>query len=182
MTGTPGSNDLRRRLDACPPGAAGWTEFERVGVLAMEYLFVPPLQPPRVQRRTLSGAERRDAVFANRQRDPSSNWGLLHADYHARMILTEFKNYDKEEIGPEQVMQTSGYMRPEWGQLAIMCCSKKPTTLAHIHRNAIYSREKKIILFVTAGHLREMLDIKDRGQDPSDFILDSVEELLLQQD
>jgi hypothetical protein len=182
VTGMLGSNDLRCRLDACPPGDAGWTEFERVGILAMEYLFVPPLQPPRVQCRTLGGAERRDAVFANRQRDPASNWGLLHADHRARMILTEFKNYDKEEIGPEQVTQTSSYMRDEWGQLAIMCCSKKPTTLAHRHRNTIYGRDKKIILFVTAGHLREMLDIKDRGQDPSDFILDSVEEFLLQQD
>lgn len=91
MTAALTSNDLRRQLDSCPPGEGGWTEFERVGIRTLGHLFVPPLQPPLIQPRTLAGAERRDAVFPNRQRDPASNWGLLHADHGARMILTEFK-------------------------------------------------------------------------------------------
>jgi hypothetical protein len=163
-------------------GKAGWQDFEQIGVNTMTHLFVPPLQPPRIQPRTLAGAERRDAVFANRQRDPQSNWGLLHADHGARMILIEFKNYDKEDIGPEEVAETSGHLRHAWGRLAIMCCSKKPTPSAHRRRNTIYSDEKKLILFVTAGDLIEMLDIKDRGGDPSDLILDRVEELYLEHD
>jgi hypothetical protein len=182
LTGPLTSNDLRRQLDSCPPGKAGWREFERVGVHALTHLFVPPLQPPLVQPRTLAGAERRDAVFPNRQRYPTSNWGLLHVDHGARMILTEFKNYGKEDIGPEEVAETSGHLRHAWGRLAIMCCSKKPTTSAYRRRNTIYSEEKKLILFVTAMDLREMLDIKDRGEDPSDFIIDSVEEFYLQHD
>jgi hypothetical protein len=98
------------------------------------------------------------------------------------MILIEFKNYDKEEIGPEQVVQISSYMRKAWGQLAIMCCSKNPNESARKIRNTIYSQQEKIILFLTIEHLREMLDIKDRGQEPSDLILDSVDEFLLQHD
>jgi hypothetical protein len=148
----------------------------------LTHLFVPPLQPPHVQPSTLASAERRDAVFPNRQRDPKSNWGLLHKDHGARMILIEFKNYDKKEISPEQVTQTGSYMRNSWGQLAIMCCSKNPNGSAHKVRNTIYSQQGKMILFLTIAHLREMLDMKDRGQEPSDFILDSVEEFLLQHD
>ena len=182
MTGTLTSNDLRRQLDSCAPGEAGWREFERVGVHALAHLFVPPLRPPHIQPRTLAGAERRDAVFANRQRDPASNWGLLHADHGARMILTEFKNYDKTDIGPAEVAETSGHLRHAWGRLAIICCSKRPTASAYRRRNTIYSEEKKLILFVTTADLREMLDIKDRGEDPSDFIIDSVEDFYLQHD
>jgi hypothetical protein len=43
-------------------------------------------------------------------------------------------------------------------------------------------REKKLILFITTADLREMLDIKDRSEDPSDFIIDSVEDFYLQHD
>ncbi len=182
MTGTPTSNDLRRQLDSCPPGETGWAQFERVGVRTLAHLFVPPLRPPRIQPRTLAGAERRDAVFPNRQRDPATNWGLLHAEHGARMILTEFKNYDKTDIGPQEVAETSGHLRHAWGRLALICCTKRPAASAYRRRNTIYSEEKKLILFVTTADLREMLDIKDRGEDPSDFILDSIEEFYLQHD
>ena len=42
-------------------------------------------------------------MFPNRERDPATNWGLLHADHGARMILVEFKNYGQQEIGPEEM-------------------------------------------------------------------------------
>ena len=73
------------------------------------------------------------------------------------MILTEFKNYGKEDIGPEEVAETSGHLRNAWGRLAIICCSKKPTASAYRRRNTIYSEDKKLILFVTTANLREML-------------------------
>jgi hypothetical protein len=177
------SNELRRQLDCCPPGVPGWQEFERLGLATLVYLFVPPLRPPHIQPRTLAGVERRDAVFPNRERNPATNWGLLHADHGARMILVEFKNYDKTDIGPEEINQTSAYMRPPWGRMAIVCCNKKPSGEAYRRRNTIYSTDGgKLILFMTSADLKEMLDIKDRGEDPSDFIVDSVEYFYLQHD
>jgi len=44
----------------------------------------------------------------------------------------------------------------------------------------VFNQEKKVILFLTTNHLREMLDIKDRGGDPSVFILDAVDSFLIQ--
>ncbi|MBM2616124.1 hypothetical protein JIG36_11205 [Actinoplanes sp. LDG1-06] len=44
----------------------------------------------------------------------------------------------------------------------------------------VFNQEKKVILFLTTSHLREMLDIKDRGGDPSVFILDAVDSFLIQ--
>ena len=42
------------------------------------------------------------------------------------------------------------------------------------------SEERKVILFITTANLKEMLDIKDRGDDPADFIADSIEEFYIQ--
>ena len=51
---------------------------------------------------------------------------------------------------------------------------------AHIKRNTIFSVDHKVILFVTSEHLLEMLSIKERGEDPSDLIMDMIERFYLQ--
>jgi hypothetical protein len=173
-------NTIRRRLAGCPAGATGWREFEDVCLDALRLLFVPPLQEPIVQPRSYSGIDRRDAVFPNRNVDPSTNWGFLYRELDARLVLVEFKNYDAEEIGKDETNQTRNYLRPAMGRLAIMCCNREPNESAHIKRNTIFSDERKVILFLTCDHLHEMFAIKERGQDPSDLIMDLVERFYLE--
>jgi len=55
-----------------------------------------------------------------------------------------------------------------------------PDRSAHIKRNTIFSEDGKVILFVTVAHLKEMLFIKERGEDPSDLIMDLVERFYVQ--
>lgn len=168
------------RLLSCPSGYAGWKEFEDTCIEILSYLFVPPLYAPKVQPRTFSGIDRRDAVFPNRNFGATTTWGILLQELDARMILFEFKNYDLTEIGKDEVDQTRNYLTQPMGRLAIMVCSKIPNESAHIRRNTVFSSEKKVILFLTKDHLKEMLFIKERGEDPADLIIDLVEWFYLQ--
>lgn len=172
--------ELLRRLAACPAGLDGWKEFEEICVEVLQYLFVPPLNDPIIQPRSYSGIDRRDAVFPNRNMGADNNWGRLYQELQARMILFEFKNYGKEEIGKEEVNQTRNYLAKPMGRLGIICCNKIPNQAAHIKRNTIYSEDTKVLLFMTTDHLREMLYIKERGEDPSDLIMDMVERFYIQ--
>jgi len=172
--------DLRRRLERCPDGRDGWKEFEDACVETLRFLFVPPLTDPIVQPRTFSGIDRRDAVFPNRNMDTPNNWGHLQKELGARMVLFEFKNYDAEEIGKDEVNQTRNYLTQPMGRLAVMCCNRLPNEAAHIKRNTIFSEDGKVILFLARDHLVEMLFIKERGDDPSDLIMDMVERFYLQ--
>lgn len=171
---------LRKRLDRCPAGRDGWKDFEGACIETLRFLFVPPLTVPIIQPRTYSGIDRRDAVLPNRNVDASNNWGHLYRELDARMILFEFKNYDVEEIGKDETNQTRNYLTKAMGRLAIMCCNRLPNSAAHIKRNSIFSEEGKVILFLTKEHLVEMLFIKERGEDPSDLIMDMVERFYLQ--
>lgn len=172
--------DLINRLDNCPAGQKGWREFEDLCVEILEFLFVPPLVKPIIQSRTYSGTNRRDAVFPNRNFDEKHGWGLLLRELEARLVLFEFKNYDAIDIGHEEVIQTNNYLTEPMGKLAIMVCNKLPNDSAHIQRNNIYSRHRRVILFMTKEHLKEMLFIKERGEDPCDLIVDLVERFYLQ--
>jgi hypothetical protein len=174
------AQQLRKRLEACPDGIDGWKEFEDVALAILEFLFVPPLTKPLVQPRTYSEIDRRDAVFPNRNFDASDNWGRLFKELEARMLLIEFKNYDHQEIGKEEVNQTRNYLTKAMGRLAIICCNRMPNDAAHIKRNTIYNEDGKVILFMTKAHLIEMLFIKERGEEPSDLIMDLVERFYLQ--
>lgn len=173
-------HDLRHRLLACPAGHSGWRLFEDACIDALCHLFVPPLTRPIIQPRTFSGIDRRDAVFPNRNIDVSNNWGQLYKELGARMILFEFKNYGSDEIGKEETNQTRNYLTPPMGRLAVMCCNQLPNKAAHIKRNTIFSVDKKVILFLTKDHISEMLFIKERGEDPSDLIMDLIERFYLQ--
>ena len=168
------------RLDNCPNGQEGWREFEDLCTEILQFLFVPPLVNPIIQPRTYSGTNRRDAVFPNRNFDERHSCGLLLRELDARMVLFEFKNYGSEEIGHEEVVQIDTYLTEPMGKLAIMVCNKLPDKGAHIQRNTIYSRHHKIILFLLKEHLKEMLFIKERGEDPADLIVDLVERFYLQ--
>lgn len=173
-------DELIARLMSCPAGTAGWKEFEDVCVDVLRYLFVPPLAEPKIQPRTYSGIDRRDAVFPNRNSEAGSSWGLLLQELTARMVLFEFENYDNAETGKEEVDQTRNYLTEPMGRLAIVVCSKPPNEAAHIRRNTVFSAEGKVILFLTRDHLKEMLFIKERGEDPADLIVDLVEWFYLQ--
>lgn len=96
------------------------------------------------------------------------------------MIPFEFKNYDTTEIGKDEVNQTRNYLTTPMGKLAILCTNKKPNRAAHLKRNTIYSEDKKVILFLTPDELIEMIAIKERGEDPSNLILDLVELFYIQ--
>ncbi|MEJ0106591.1 MAG: hypothetical protein WDO19_30375 [Bacteroidota bacterium] len=63
-------NDFIERLDNCPIGTPGWAQFEELCTEIFTFLFVPPLQAPQRQAKTLSGINRRDAIYPNRNIAP----------------------------------------------------------------------------------------------------------------
>ena len=178
MTTTP-EEELRRKLASVPRGQVGWSQFEDVACEVLTYLFVPPLERPRRQVRTYSGIDRRDAVFPNRNRGSGNPWGQLQDEVGARLLLVEFKNYDGQEVGKDEVNQTSGYLTEPMGKLALIVSTKQPERAAYVKRNSIWSAVRKVILFVTVDNLREMLYMKERGEDPADLVIDLLEDFYL---
>lgn len=168
------------RLKSCPPGNAGWRQFEDICIEILTFLFVPPLEFPKIQPRSLSGVDRRDAIFPNRNFNNDNIWGQIFQELNARLILFEFKNFDKSEIGKEEVNQIRNYLTKPMGKLGILCCNKDPSKSAYIKRNSIYSSEKKVIIFITKEHLIEMLYIKEKSENPANLIMDMIESFYIQ--
>ncbi|MBB5637677.1 hypothetical protein HDE68_003602 [Pedobacter cryoconitis] len=173
------------RLDTCPKGITGWKTFEILCVEILEHLFVPALNNSGSQTSSFSGIDRRDAIFANRNIAATTvpelkNWHTFYLELKARMIIFEFKNYDKEAIGKEEVNQTRNYIKKTMGKLAVIISNKVVSKRAVIQRNIIFNEDGKVILFVTKENLKEMLYMKERGEEPSDFLMDLLELFYIQ--
>ncbi|RYY26335.1 MAG: hypothetical protein EOP62_10885 [Sphingomonadales bacterium] len=168
---------LRQRLKDCPAGQAGWREFERVCTDTLEYLFVPPLIRARRQSSNRTRTKRRDAILANRSTDYGTNWGRLYREHRVRMIPFEFKNCDLEDIGSDDVEQVVGYMEEHFGELAILCCNKGPCSTAFDEQRDQFIKKKRLILILTPTELLEMISIRERGDDPSNMIMDLIEDV-----
>jgi hypothetical protein len=171
---------LRAGLDAVPPGIAGWKQFEDAATNALKHLLVPPLADPILQARSYSGIDRRDAIFPNRNHGESNHWGRLLHELEARMVLVEFKNYDSQEVGKDEVNQTRNYLTKPLGRLALLVSTREPNHAAHLKRNSAYSEDGKVILFLSVEHLKEMLYMKERREDPADLIMDAVERFYIE--
>jgi len=158
---------------------AGWREFEDVCTEILTQVLVPPLTRPRLQNRTDSGLDRRDAVFPNRNFSAGNFWGNILHRYGARFVLADFKNYDREEIGQVEVDQLRNYLNPAVGRFGLLVCNKIPDDSAHRRRLTAYQDDDKLILFLVKNHLKELLYAKERGADPTDLIVDLEEDFYL---
>jgi hypothetical protein len=173
---------LLARVEACRSGEEDWREFADASLDLLKHLFVPPLRDPYVEYETstLSGTDRRDAIFPNRMIDPEATlWGYLRFELNAKLIVIDFKNFAPDK---EAVIKTLTYVRPEMGRLALICCREPPQQSALVKRNQQFkdNDSSPILLFLTPSDLREMCDRKERGEDPADLIADLVDLFYIQ--
>lgn len=167
-------------LKNCPSGRDGWRDYENICIEILNFLFVPPLKSPKIQSRTESGLDIRDAIYPNRS--VNENWRFIRDDYDAKYILFEFKNYSHDngmDLGKDEVNQVKNYLYQTIGRLGIVCCPRKPNNNGIQARKMAYIEEKKLILFLTNEDLIEMIMKKYKGEDPSDNIIDLIDEFNL---
>lgn len=168
--------DIIERLKQCQPGKQDCYKFEDICIEILTKVFVPPLKSPKIQARTLSGLERRDALFSIR--GVKQGWDEIRQEFDASFLLCEFKNY-VDAFDKDEVNQTRNYLKDTIGRLGIIFSRKGASPSAMTMRNSIYSQERKVILFFEDKHLIELLRMKEVGQNPLDLIQDAIEDFLI---
>lgn len=170
---------LIKRLDSCPEGKDGWKTYEDICLEILSYLFVPPLGEPKVQSRRESGIDIRDAIFPNRNNN--ENWKFIRDDYDAKYIVFEFKNYSENgsEIDKQVLLQIDDYLKRTIGRFGIICSKKSPNKSGLEKRKDVYIENNKLILFLNNEDLKEMLLRKHKKMDPSDVIIDLIDDFNL---
>lgn len=152
-------------LESCPRGRRHAKRFESICVEILEYLFVPPLQKVIPQSRRSDGHEIRDAILPNKAY--GYLWDALRREFDVKHIVVEFKNYSKP-IGKAEVSQLREYLtRKSIGRFGLVISRLEPSESALISRMDAYNQQNCLILFLNDNDLREMIEIRRLGKDPS---------------
>jgi hypothetical protein len=162
------AKDLRQRLESLPHGESHWRDFEEVCVEILNYAFIPPLRAPKIQSRSEDGLDRRDAIYSIGYGHPF--WDGLRNEARTRFAVAEFKN-GSHAPGQKDVESIQQYLYKEaMRTVGILCSRQQPSESALRARRRAWVEFGKLILFVSDNEIKEILDSRDAGEDPTETL------------
>lgn len=162
------ADDLISRLASVPGGKEGWRAYEDVCIKVLNYAFVPPLRPPRIQSSSEDGLDRRDAIYPIGM--GSAFWESIKHHHSSRMVVVEFKNYI-DPIGQREVESLQQYLLPKARRsFGILCSRNEPSDSALKARRRAWMVAENIILFLSDEDLSEIVRMRLDDNDPSEVL------------
>ena len=168
--------DLIEALRDVPVGAANSSLYEDTCGKVLEFLFSPDLGPAKSQSLTLNRSQRRDFIMKNEARD--GFWASMRERYRADYLIVEVKN-TKGKVGNGAVWQLAGYMKEKGVGFFGMLIARNGVT-KDVANPAILDQwihANKMILPVSAEDLRTMIEMRDGGGSPTEFLDSQIDRI-----
>ena len=171
------ATDLLVELASIPKGTDGWRRYEETCVKILNYVFIPPLRLPKIQRRTHDGLDRRDAIYPIGA--GNSFWDSVKHHHSSRMVVVEFKNHD-DPIGQEEVESLQQYLMPKAKRsFGLLCSRMGPAQPAFRARRRAWMTAENLILFLSDLDLEELVRCKSTGEDPSQVLESQMDDFFI---
>jgi hypothetical protein len=160
---------LKSRVAGIPPGRGQAAEYQRLVLEVLNYLFNPELIDGEPEVRTMDGTERRDIIFTNDSDE--SFWGYVRTEHGGILVMFETKNKNSLELA--DINQTATYLGDRIGRLGVIVT--RQTQREEVQRK-IFSvwndsaPNRKVILTLSDDQLRDLLDLRCRGDSPTKWM------------
>jgi hypothetical protein len=170
-------SELCADLKLIKPGKVAWPHYEAFCAQALKYLFPNDLEGWHKQKRTDDGLNRFD--FVCRLRPTTEFWNFLIDHLNSRYVLFEFKNYT-DKIAQGQILTTEKYLLERaLRRVALIFTRKGPDDDAIKMTQGAMREHGKLMLVIDDDKLCKMLHLKERGEDPSDYLFNLADDFLL---
>lgn len=168
-----------RRLQKCKPGKENKTdkEYEQICTDIIKYLFETEFYKVSEQHKTEDEMFRMDLICS--LKGTTEFWRFLIDFYHTKFIVFEYKNYG-ETVSQNLIYITEKYLFPVALRNVAFIISRNGFD-ANAQKAALgcLRENGKLIVSIDDDDLIKMLSLKDSGEEPSDYLLDKVEDLLM---
>jgi len=172
----PRSPFYAERLAEIPAGKAGWRKFEVWGTEIIVEIFKPDLGPPDRQIRTDDGLDIMDAIYPIRA--STGAWSHLRSEFSTRFVVAEYKNF-VDPIGQKEVESIAQYLwKSAKRQFGILVSRDDPGGPALQQRRRIWLEAEKMVVFLSARELLQMLEAREAEADPIATIEAQIEDFL----
>lgn len=160
---------LKQRLQAIVAGRAHATDYQRLVLEILNYLFSPELIDGQPETRTFEGTERRDIIFTNDSDE--SFWEYVRTAHDGIFVMFEAKNTDALDLAA--INQTATYLGDRLGRLAVIVTRNTPSDATQRKIFSVWndsSPNRKVILVLADEHLRELLDLRCHDGSPTKWM------------
>lgn len=173
---------LSNRLELCPVGKSGKSnkaskDYEKICVEILLFLFEQEFSQFSTQHKTSDDIFRMDLLCG--LKGTTEFWMFLTKFYNTKFVVFEFKNYETR-LSQNLIYITEKYLFHAALRNVAILISRKG-----FHKNALdaamgcLKENGKLILDITDEDLFYMLEMKADGKEPSDYLLEKVENLLM---
>ncbi len=171
-------NRLIADLDAVSPGREDASRYEEVCVRILNYAFSPSLRPPKIQKWSEDGLDRRDAVFP--LRTGNRFWDSVKYEYLSRLVVAEFKNYS-DQIAQAEVEAIQQYLFPKARRAFGLLCSRQAPSISAVKaRRRAWMLSGVLIIFLSDGDLKDVVRMKAQGEDAEAVLEAQMDDFFLQ--
>ena len=169
--------NLCKELKEISSGKTEWTQYEKKCVEILKYLFNDDLIGWKEQESTYDDLNRFDLI--TRIRSISDFWKFISSELNSRYILFEFKNYS-EQIKQGQILTTEKYLYKQALRSVVFILSRKGANDNAIKFSQGAMREHaKLIITLSDEDLCNMINLKNAGDDPNDYMFELVDNFLM---
>ena len=170
------AQQLIEALDDVPLGARYSVAYEAACESILEFLFSPDLGSPKAQVFNSTRSYRRDLIMKNGAE--TGFWARMRERYQADYLIAEFKNV-KSSVGNTSIWQLAGYMKEKgvgfFGMLIARNGVSRGTANPAILDQWIHAN--KMIVPISNEDLKRMIDMRDSGSDPTDYVDDLIDRI-----
>lgn len=168
---------LLARLASTQPGKSEWSSYQKLIGEILGYLLVPPLSQPISERASESRANRRDFILPNYATE--GFWHFMRMHYDAHFVVVDAKNY-VGKFKKSEVLQIANYLSAHGaGLFGMVVCRHAADRSAEVTRREQWVLHRKMIVVLNDADLRQMLEFREAGQDPSEVIRQKIEDFRL---
>jgi hypothetical protein len=170
---------LAKALEASASGRKGKAAqtFEKLCQDALDFLYKKDFAGFKKQKAIERGYQRLDVI--GRLVPVSAFWTNLAADFRTRYVIFEFKN-SGQKITQDEVHSTEKYLfTSALRSVAIIVARKGASDSAKRAMRGALREQGKLILCISMADLCRTLRGRDKGDEPTDVLLDCMDEMLM---
>ena len=175
------SGELRRELSQWKggKGTALSIQYEKLCTKVLKQLFSNDLTLWQEQAKSNDELYRFDLICKIKRDNQKDFWEMAEHYFRSKYIIFEFKNYSGT-VTQMEVTTTARYLYTKaLRAVAIIVSPNGFSEHADKAARGALREEGKLILPLTNAELIEMLLKQDKGEDPSDYLSDKLDQLLI---
>ena len=173
------TKSLIKEMELCQSGRSTFTEYEKLCCKLLKNIFSDDLALWREQQKSNKDLYRFDLLCRIKDGNQKTFWSILERYFNSKYVIFEFKNYN-EPITQKEIYTTERYLYAmALRSVAIIVSANGYEENAYWATKGSLRENGKLIMLFDSGDLIAMNKMKMEQEDPANYLLDKLDNLLL---